>query len=384
MQADSIIRGHQVQVNMSDWDSYLASYRAMEVAEITDATSRGECVAVVGLSGAGKSNLLGFMAHRAGGSPVRYVLVDGNRLTEQTAEALLGLMERAIGGEGMAVTSATALERLETVVDGFLAQPEQAGRGLSFLMDLSRLAGPDGRLLGEAGGGLYGNLRALRDAFKYRLTYVTATRRPWASDNEIAELFFGRTLWLSPLAGADALWNVEHYAQRAGLAWDSTTRDRMVTVSGGYPALLRAVCEAAAAGASLDEAALAAHPAVARRVDEFWADAPTDDALAAAGVTAIGLLMRERPLRVDTARLTLKENQLLAYVSARAGEVCAKDEVIRGVWPEDRVFEQGVRDDSLAQLVRRLREKIEQDPGRPRHLHTVPGRGYRFTARPSE
>ncbi|HLE30620.1 MAG TPA: helix-turn-helix domain-containing protein [Anaerolineales bacterium] len=38
----------------------------------------------------------------------------------------------------------------------------------------------------------------------------------------------------------------------------------------------------------------------------------------------------------------------------------------------------GVRDDSLAQLVRRLREKIEPDPANPRHIHTVPGRGYRF------
>ena len=29
--------------------------------------------------------------------------------------------------------------------------------------------------------------------------------------------------------------------------------------------------------------------------------------------------------------------------------------------------------------VRRLREKIEEDPGRPRHIETVWGVGYRFT-----
>ena len=38
----------------------------------------------------------------------------------------------------------------------------------------------------------------------------------------------------------------------------------------------------------------------------------------------------------------------------------------------------GVRDDSLAQLVRRLREKIEPNPATPQHIHTVPGRGYKF------
>jgi DNA-binding response OmpR family regulator len=53
--------------------------------------------------------------------------------------------------------------------------------------------------------------------------------------------------------------------------------------------------------------------------------------------------------------------------------------LIRAVWPEDRIFERGIRDDSLAQLVRRLREKIEPLPSTPRHIHSVPGRGYRFT-----
>ena len=51
---------------------------------------------------------------------------------------------------------------------------------------------------------------------------------------------------------------------------------------------------------------------------------------------------------------------------------------MRAVWPEDFIFEQGVRDDSLAQLVRRLRIKIEPDPSQPKYIQTVPGRGYIF------
>jgi two-component system KDP operon response regulator KdpE len=58
--------------------------------------------------------------------------------------------------------------------------------------------------------------------------------------------------------------------------------------------------------------------------------------------------------------------------------VCEKDDLIQAVWPEDKIFEQGIRDDSLAQLVRRLRKKIEPDPASPRRIHTIPGRGYRF------
>jgi two-component system response regulator RegX3 len=69
---------------------------------------------------------------------------------------------------------------------------------------------------------------------------------------------------------------------------------------------------------------------------------------------------------------------LLNYFLAHPDIVCEKDDLIRAAWPEDKVFEHGVRDDSLAQLIRRLREKIEPDPASPRHIFTVPGRGYRF------
>ena len=48
---------------MSVWDSYPANYRAREVQYIHTAVQAGECVAVVGLSGAGKSNLIGFLAN---------------------------------------------------------------------------------------------------------------------------------------------------------------------------------------------------------------------------------------------------------------------------------------------------------------------------------
>jgi DNA-binding response OmpR family regulator len=82
---------------------------------------------------------------------------------------------------------------------------------------------------------------------------------------------------------------------------------------------------------------------------------------------------------IDTTQLTAKEHLLWEYFLAHPDQVCEKDDLIRAVWPEDRIFERGIRDDSLAQLIRRLREKIEPVPSTPLHIHTVPGRGYRFT-----
>lgn len=367
---------------MTEWAEYPATYRASETAAILRAAGSGESVAVVGLSGAGKTNLLGFVAQQRA-APARLVLVDGNRLTGPTAADFLDLMRRALeaawpleaGPEGQ---GASALDRLEAAVGARLGE---AAARVCFLLDMSQLLSRDGRLLDGAASALFNNLRALRDRFKYRLAYVAATRHPLPPDNELAELFFGRTLWLGPLSAEDAAWSIGAFAHRAGQAWGIDTVAAIADVSGRYPALLRAVCEAHAAGAALEEDELAAHPAVARRLGEFWADEPSDAELSAAGLGGIRLLMRARPLRVDGAQLTAKENLLLEYLRAHPDAVCAKDDLIQAVWPEDRVFERGVRDDSLAQLVRRLREKVEPDPARPRHIHTVPGRGYRFTER---
>ena len=50
---------------MPVWEAYPSGYRAGEVAALRCAARAGECSAVIGLSGAGKSNLLGFLAYRA-------------------------------------------------------------------------------------------------------------------------------------------------------------------------------------------------------------------------------------------------------------------------------------------------------------------------------
>jgi hypothetical protein len=226
-----------------------------------------------------------------------------------------------------------------------------------------------------------GPLRALRDAYKYRLTYVIATRRPLDRTSELAELFYANTLWLGPLTPSDALWSVKQYAQRqadAGRAplWDEETQAGLVRVSWGYPALLRACCEAHSLGCPLTADDLRAHPAVQRRVQEFWTDQPNPENLQRAGLSGQPLLAGLQESASST-NLTASEHRLLTYLQAHAGQVCPKDDLIGAVWPEERLIA-GLRDDSLAQLIRRLRQKIEPDPANPVHILTVTGRGYRY------
>jgi len=365
---------------MSIWDTYPPHYRAHEVQAVVRAVQAGECVALVGLSGAGKSNLMGFLSHRSalaeGCESIsalvgNTVLVDCNRLLEPGAAGLFRLVRLAIdpaapgGGDEFAALEATVARRLER------------GHPLAILLDRF-----DGL---PAGTGVLSGLRALRDAHKYELVYVIATRRPLDARSELAELFFAHTLWLGPLSRADAYWTVERYAARAGLAWDTATADALINLTGGYPSFLRAACEAWAnlqanasgSGVLPMLAAIRSHPAVQRRLDEFWSDQPSPEALRSSRLD--GSIPLLGGANLAETQLTAKEHLLLEYLRAHPQGVCEKDELIRAVWPEDRIFERGVRDDSLAQLVRRLREKIEPDPSNPRLIHTAPGRGYRYT-----
>ncbi len=346
---------------MSAWDAYPSDYRAAEVRQIQNATRAGECVMVVGLSGAGKSNLMGFLYHRAGPDGPSYRLIDGNRAQPRTAGSLFVLIQQALGAPSPEGATLPALEQAVT------HQLNQASGGLCLLLDRYDALSPEERGLAS------GPLRALRDAFKYQLTYVVAVRRPLAPADELAELFYANTLWLGPLAPSDARWSASQYATRRGLEWNAAVLDELVRLSWGYPSLLRACAEAHAAGAPLELVALREHPAVQRRVQEFWADSPTPEDLRRSGLKDHPLLSASQPiLSAESAALTASEHRLLACFQGQPGIVLTKDDLIRAVWPEDRVAD-GLRDDSLAQLIRRLRQKIGSQ-----RIQTIPGRGYQY------
>jgi hypothetical protein len=85
-------------------------------------------------------------------------------------------------------------------------------------------------------------------------------------------------------------------------------------------------------------------------------------------------------VRVDRRIVSLspKEFALLAHLYEHSGEVCSKDDIGLAVWPE---YEEGVYDYQVENLMRRLRAKLELDPGDPQMLVTVRGRGYKLVTR---
>ena len=305
-----------------------------------------------------------FLVHRAEWAG-RAVLVDCNRLRQADDSGFIALLHRSLGGQGD-----STLEAIEAAIADRL---ESGPDGLCLIFDrFEAISAQQYPLLAT-------NLRSLRDAFKYRLTLVTISRHPPDAGDELAELFYGNTFWLGPLSTSDAAWTIARFEQRKQLSWSAPDRASLIALSGAYPALLRGMCEAFAKGCPLDPIALAEHPAVAQRLVEFWVDPPTTQALQQSKLTTIPLLAKPASAKSDTrARLTAKERLLLDTLEQSGGAIISRDALIQAVWPEDQIYSAGVRDDSLAQLIRRLRKKIEADPSNPSLIHTIPGRGYTY------
>jgi two-component system response regulator RegX3 len=91
------------------------------------------------------------------------------------------------------------------------------------------------------------------------------------------------------------------------------------------------------------------------------------------------------PVRMDVDRhvvtvggehvaLPLKEFELLELLLRNTGRVLTRHQLIDRVWGSDYVGDTK----TLDVHVKRLRSKVESDPGAPRHLVTVRGLGYKF------
>jgi DNA-binding response OmpR family regulator len=74
-------------------------------------------------------------------------------------------------------------------------------------------------------------------------------------------------------------------------------------------------------------------------------------------------------------RLTAREFDFLWFVASHPSRVFSREQIMRRVWGYSSALDTG----TVTVHVRRLREKIEDQPSRPRHLETVWGVGYRFT-----
>lgn len=91
------------------------------------------------------------------------------------------------------------------------------------------------------------------------------------------------------------------------------------------------------------------------------------------------------PIRINTAKarackngkeipLTALEYKLLLTLAHSEGQTITRNQILDGIWDVAGDF---VNDNTLTVYIKRLREKIEEDPGQPKIIQTVRGIGYK-------
>jgi two-component system response regulator ResD len=83
---------------------------------------------------------------------------------------------------------------------------------------------------------------------------------------------------------------------------------------------------------------------------------------------------REVTKGAEQLRLTAREFDVLYFLASNPRRVFSRDHLMERVWGYSTALDTG----TVTVHIRRLREKIEDDPSRPRFIETVWGVGYRF------
>ncbi|MFZ1397048.1 MAG: winged helix-turn-helix domain-containing protein [Candidatus Promineifilaceae bacterium] len=436
-------------------------FRQTETEKLFKWMQAGESASIIGISGVGKSNLFNHIrdpytqAHYLGGLDGRTIIVRANfhyipdfsdrsiySLILEQLEMLdldaerLGLTAQDIANVGQ------YHEQLLDAKDDILKVQRyfklalrvllgHSDRRLVFLFDQF----DDVYQLAEER--LFANLRGLREAYKYRISYLVFTRDMIpnlldldAGREEFYELLASNIMGLKPYAKSDAMSVLDRVAGRNNITLTDELRDGLYALAGGHAGLLRAALLAVTQNhdlGKLQAAETAVHllkvPGVEMECDKLWRSlsaheqrvllakaqgihTPQDPAIVmqlqikgilSESETAVIFspifaqfitdqdALWERPLFFDepsrqiwvlgnpAPRLTQLEYRLFQQLHHQAGEVVEKDELITAGWPNAKG---GVSDEALIAAIARLRKKIEPDPKTPRFLENVHNQGY--------
>jgi eukaryotic-like serine/threonine-protein kinase len=69
--------------------------------------------------------------------------------------------------------------------------------------------------------------------------------------------------------------------------------------------------------------------------------------------------------------------ELLLFLVEQRGQLVTREQIVERVWGKDVFLD---TDNSINAAIRKIRQTLKDDPERPRFVHTVIGRGYRFIA----
>lgn len=435
-------------------------FRQTETEKMFKWMQAGESASIVGISGVGKSNLFNHIrnpytqAHFLGELEVNTLIIRANfhfipDFSDRSIYSLiLEQLELLDGDADRLGISEKAIKQISNYHEALLdAKDDILKVQRYFKLALRVLLGQSNRRLvflfdqfddvyQEAEPRLFANLRGLREAYKYRISYLVFTRDMLPNliemdqaREEFYELLASNIMGLQPYAKSDAMSVLERVAERNKLNLTNGLRNGLYALAGGHAGLLRAALLAASQQQMIDQlpqdaaARLVAVSGVEMECEKLWRSLSLleqrtlmakvqafDSGLDAVVVRQLqmkGLMVDdetavlfsplfahfvakqealwERPLYFDepsrqiwvlgapAPRLTQLEHRLFQQLYRQEGEVVEKDDLITAGWPK---AQGGVSDEALIAAIARLRKKIEPDSKNPRFLKNVHNQGY--------
>jgi hypothetical protein len=230
----------------------------------------GTCCAIVGVSNTGKSTLLRTLASQQvqqrflGDESQRhlFVYVDFNLMLEATEQGFYELILRCLLEElTRSGPEATFLDRLQSTYKTLIAPPSTFQISLSFAeglttvcqglsSDLVLLFDEFDEPFEQIDGRAFLNLRALKDKYRERLSFVTATNRRLSSIrrgrdvDEFIELFEPFTRFLGPLTRPDSAQVIAWVAAQEGYTFDDADQAFLHHHADGHLGLLLSITRA--------------------------------------------------------------------------------------------------------------------------------------------
>jgi DNA-binding winged helix-turn-helix (wHTH) protein len=464
--------GNQGMNSIRSWQAYQLTYRAEQMKVLTSWILAGQSGSVIGLAGAGKSNLLGFLCHRpealrsylsTEGTSVAPIPVDLNNLPSNTLSTFYRVILRSFFevrsrfDQTLQQTIAELYHENRATRDPFLAQSALRELLLKFQAQQIRVVLVMDRFdkFGQtATPQMLDTLRGLRDSFKSTLCYIVGMRQEMvylfdpAVLGEMYEILDTHVCWVGPMNETDARRLIVEETYMVSPPPSEAEVVYLLTLTGGYPAVLKAAChwwlsrsDRLPASEWVD--ALLAERSIRSRLEEIWAGLTQEEGRTLSNVQ--GRCLRDGKMVADSKDIEEQHRHVLssladkglcqqadsgwrilgdlfaAYVASVAGQSSGKiwldetaeelyqgqiplrdlspleravlrflvdhprtrhtkTDLIVGTWP-DELRRQGVTDDSLYQVIRELRKRIEPSPAEPCYIVTWRGRpegGYQF------
>jgi len=438
------------------WSRYHPDYRVSQMQLVAQWLANGTSCAVVGMAGCGKSNFLGFLSRTPHAlSPYLGELaekivplpVDLNSLPADTLDTFFRLLLRSFfemrdqfDEETQQLISQQYLEH-RAATDPFLPQSglrtllfHFEARDMRIVLVMDRFD----RFTERAVPGMTDTLRSLRDNFKDSLCFVVGMRQaPRYVLNpetlgELYEILDLHICWVGPMDFADSQRVIAEELLIPEEKLEPTLVKQIYALTGGYPSLLKAVCQRYADGELPIEgwqALLIQDKNVQYRLAEIWQGLTQQEqmllfslalgevcsasevlslqtkrllqqdgdewrigsSLLAAYANAVGALSRgliwedegtgmlfqgKRPLD----KLPPTEAALLTFFIRNPYKKHTYSEIIEAVWTDDENLD-GVSNEALAKQISNLRKRLEPNPAKPIYIINFRGKpegGYQF------